>query len=135
MSVRGILRGAINVAGATVKMAGPVVAGFAAGGPAGAGLAVVGQFAGGQEKRRGKNRENTIGAQVPPVHKITAPVAAIAAPTALAAILAAFGVGGGEALSGVLCGTGPAGAGATAGVIALLAHQLGHGLQDATRRR
>lgn len=131
----GFLKKAAGALGSAVKVAGPAVAGFAAGGPVGAGLAVVGQVAGAGEKRRGKRRErpNGVVSTNAPVHKATAPAAAVAAPTVAAAILAQLGVG--PDVADVLCQAGPAAQGAVYGALAVLAHTAGHGLQDATRTR
>ena len=133
MSLRGFLEGAVDVAGGVIKVAGPAAAGFAAGGPVGAALAVSGQVAGGLEKRRGKEAERVH--RRPPVHKATAPAAAVAAPTLLAALLAALGLEGGDQVAGVLCGQDGAALGVLAGLGALLSHQVGHGLQTAPRSR
>ena len=122
--------------GAVVKVAGPAVSGLAAGGPVGAGLAVVGQLAGGAEKRRGKEAERKApGGR--PIHKATAPAAALGVPTAVAAIAHAVGLDLSGGL-GVLCVGGEltaAGVGFLMGLLALVAHQIGHGLQGSTRSR
>lgn len=140
MTLGGVLGGLTEAAGALVKVAGPAVAGFATGGPVGAGLAVVGQVAGGAEKKRSKRRELRValegGGPVRRVHKATAPAAAVAVPAAVAGLASALGLDIQAGGLGVLCPGGEitaAGAGFLAGVLALLAHTLGHGLQDASR--
>ena len=98
---------------------------------------MVGQVAGGAEKRRGKARETAIGKPTPPVHKVTAPVVAMGLPAAVAAMASGLGLDLSGGL-GVICQGGTltaAGLGFLMGVLALLSHLLGHGLQDATKRR
>ena len=122
--------------GAAVKFAGPAVAGFAAGGPAGAGLAVVGQLSGGAEKRRGKEAERKApGGR--PIHKATAPAAAIGIPAVVAPLAAAAGLDLSGGL-GVLCAGGEltaAGVGFLMGLLALVSHTVGSGIQKSTQSR
>lgn len=112
-----------------VKIAGPAAAGYIAGGPAGAVATSLGSIAGAAEKRRGQISERK-GSK--PVHKITAPAAAIAAPTVLSVLLEFFGV---EAnVAGVLCGS-PTLTAAGLGALSIAVHQLGSGVDRAARAR
>lgn len=121
-----------NILGAVVKIAGPAVGGFVAGGPIGGGLAVVAQLAGGGEKKRAKKRE--IENAATPVHKATAPAAAMAAPLALIVALRAAGIELPPELASSVCAD-PMILAPTAGAIAVAAHQLGTGIQRAGSRR
>lgn len=109
-----------------VKVAGPAVAGFAAGGPAGAVLAVTGQLAGAGENARAKPKGNG-------VNNVTAPTAAIAAPTLMATLLTTLNVPGAEEIAAQACGS-PAAAGATFGGIAFVVHQIAHAAGKAASR-
>ena len=106
-----------------VKVAGPAVAGFAAGGPAGAVLAVTGQLAGAGEVVRAKKSDQR--------KDITAPAAAIAAPTLLASLLTVANVPGADQIASGACGS-PEAAGATFGTIAFMVNHFVRRVEKAT---
>lgn len=93
--------------------------------------------AGKAAKRAGKKVEAAGGA---PVHKVTAPAAAVAAPTLVAMLAPVLGFDAGQVCSfatkliDLLC-TSPAAGGAAIGLLALLLHQIGGGAITATSGR
>jgi Mn2+/Fe2+ NRAMP family transporter len=115
--------------GRAIKLAGPAVAGFAAAGPAGAVAGVAAQLAGSAEATRGRRATQERGARK--VHKVTAPAAAVAAPTLLAVVLGALGLG--AELPTALCGS-AAESGALIGALAWLSNQLGKNVEQSSAR-
>lgn len=137
MKLGGLIRGI----GSVVKVAGPIAGGLGLGGPVGGGLAVLSQLAGGAEKKRGQKAEKAhaaLGQESLPIHKVSAPIAAIATPAAIAGLLQQFGIVDLPHALSLMCNGGELSAigfGILMGLIALLSHQIGHGIQDATQTR
>lgn len=113
------------------KIVAPAAAGLGLGGPVGAVLTASAQVSAAVEKRRGRKREST-GRK--PLHKVTAPTAAVAVPTVLAALFVKLGVPGAEDLAQVACSS-PEMAGAQFGGLAVLLHQFFGGAKTAREGR
>ena len=113
------------------KAIAPAAAGLGLGGPAGAILAVAGQL-GGKAGKRGGDSKRVLGGS--PADKVAGPVGALAAPSALAALLVSSGVPGAEDIAAGACGD-PAAVGASYGMLATVVHQLFAGLSKTVEAR